>query len=408
MSVLRIYFSGLWRDSQTPCPWALCDEQGGILQSGASLLDAMPQGHECVGIVAADRVLNIAVTIPSGGRRRLQALLPFAAEEFTLTDPEENHVVPGTLLPDGRRLLAVIDQSWLKAIVDAAQNAKLSLRLMVVESHLPVANEGSWSLVWDGRAGFVKMGAANTILDARDDENMPLALRLSLESVSPLPQKIELRFVHDIPTEQRKLPQWVDLTIPLLEASDWDWRRTRIPDDALNLLWGDFTPRAKFQEWWPKLRPAALLLLALLSIEIVGTNIEWVMLESEKNKVSREMQRTFRGAFGDSAVLVNAPLQMRRNLAELRHQAGLPDSGDFLPLLGMAGDALITLPVGSVVGMHYEAGRLDLDIKLARAVDFANLKLLLQRNGLGVRLGEMRELGNAIEARVTLLPENAQ
>jgi hypothetical protein len=51
---------------------------------------------------------------------------------------------------------------------------------------------------------------------------------------------------------------------------------------------------------------------------------------------------------------------------------------------------------------------LDLDIKLARAVDFANLKLLLQRNGLGVRLGEMRELGNAIEARVTLLPENAQ
>jgi len=81
------------------------------------------------------------------------------------------------------------------------------------------------------------------------------------------------------------------------------------------------------------------------------------------------MQKTFRATFGDTVTLVNAPLQMQRNLAELRHAAGLPDAGDFLPLLNLAGRSLSALPAGSVASMHYEAGRLDLDIRLARKAD---------------------------------------
>ena len=105
MSVLRIYFSGQWRDSASLCPWALCDDEGAVLQSGHSVMDELPQCNECVGIVAADRVLLIATTLPSGSRRRWQSVLPFAAEEFTLADPEDNHVVPGRYWPMGAECL---------------------------------------------------------------------------------------------------------------------------------------------------------------------------------------------------------------------------------------------------------------------------------------------------------------
>ena len=406
MSVLRIYFSGLWHDSTSPCPWALCDEQGALLRSGVSTIADLPKGHECIAIVAADRVLNIAVTLPPGGRRRWQAVLPFVAEEFTLTDPEDNHVVPGQALADGRRMLAVIDKSWLTRILDAARNANLSLRRMLAESLLPPLAADSWTLVWDGNSGFVKTGAANGMaLDAGDGNTSPLALRLSLDAAPQLPKKIELRFTQDVLTEQRNMPHWPDLQMPLVAGTDWDWRRAVIAEDALNLLWGSFAPRAKIQEWWPKLRPAGFLLLALLAVEIVGSNIEWAMLAGEQRLLAKDMQRTFRQTFGEAVTLVNAPLQMQRSLAELRHAAGLPDTGDFLPLLDLASSTLARLPAGGVVGIHYEAGRLDIDVRLASRADFAALKQNMQHGGLGVRLGEIRDLGNAVEARLTLLPE---
>ena len=57
MSMLRIYFSGQWRDSASLCPWALCDETGAVLQSGIDPLASMPKTRECIGIAAPERVL---------------------------------------------------------------------------------------------------------------------------------------------------------------------------------------------------------------------------------------------------------------------------------------------------------------------------------------------------------------
>jgi len=406
MSELRIYFSAAWRDSATPCPWALCDDRGGMQQSGVSPLANLPKGHDCVAIIAADRVLNIPAMLPPGNRRRLQSLLPFVAEEFTLSDPEENHVVPGDTLADGRRMLAVVDKQWLQRIVSAAQQAKLSLRRMLVESAMPTATAESWTLVWDGQGGFVKTGAAGAVaLDAGDAQAMPVLLRMSLDGAVQIPKKIEFKFRHDTPAELRTMPQWADLSVPLVAGSDWDWRRAPVADTALNLLWGEFTPRAKLQEWWPRLRPAVWLLLAVLAIETVGSNVQWAQLVYEKNQQTKNMQRIFRATFGEAVTLVNAPLQMQRNLAEARHAAGVEDSGDYLSLLNAAGMALAALPGGSVVAMHYESGRLDIDIRLPKKADFARLQKTLLDSGLGVRMGEVRDLGNAAETRVTLLPE---
>jgi len=377
-----------------------------MLQSGMDTLAMLPKGHECIAIVAAEQVLNVAATLPPGGRRRWQTVLPYVAEEFTLSDPEDNHVVPGAVLPDGRRMLAIMDKVWIKLIVEAAQNAKLSLRRMVAETFLPVLTSDSWTLVWDGRGGFVKTGVASgAALDLGDAGTMPLALRLSLDTAPQLPKKIELRFKSDISGELRMMPLWPELQLPLVAVADWDWRREVVPEDTLNLLWGNFAPRAKIQEWWPTLRPVAYLLLAIFAVELLGTNIEWAMLANEKRQLNTEMQRTFRATFGDSVTLVNASLQMQRNLAELKHAAGVSDSSDFLPLLNLSGKSLVALPVGSVIGMHYEAGRLDVDVRLPNSGDFLKLKQGLLNNGLGVRMGEIRDLGNGAEARLTLLPE---
>lgn len=408
MSTLRIYFSEQWRDSTCPCPWALCDDKGMVVQTGEAAIANLPKGHECVGILAAERVLSLAVTVPSGARRRWQAVLPFVAEEFTVADPEENHVVPGPALADGRRMVAIVDKAWLKRIVDATHSAKLSLRRMLTETLMPASVAHNWTLVWDGSSGFVKTGAASgTVLDAGDDHTPPMALGLTLQAATQLPQKIEVRFVKDVLLAQRHLPQWADINLPLTTAADWDWRSEEIAEDALNLLWGEFAPRAKIQAWWPKLRPVALLLLAVLAVEMVGTNIQWAMLAYQKNELNKAMTKTFRTTFGETVMLVNAPLQMQRKLAELRHTTGLADTTDFLPLLNKVSRPLAEIPAGSLTAMHYEAGRLDLSIRLARKTDFTNLKQNLMNNGVNVRMGDIRDVGNGAEAKLTVMSEGA-
>lgn len=405
MSVLRIYFSSHWRDSTTPCPWALCDETGTLLQSGTDPLAALPKGHECVAIIAADRVLFLTAKLPAGSRRRWQAALPFMAEEHTIPDPEDNHVVPGPTLADGRIMLAVMDKPWLTRMVEACRTAKVPLRRMLAETLLPTLTLATWVVVWDGAGGFVRSAAASGMaLDNGDMHTAPLALRLALNTAATPPRKIEIRFPHTVAEAQRTLPQWQDLNIPVALGPIWDWRRASIPDTALNLLWGDFAPRAKIREWWPHLRPAALILLAALGIEALGKNIEWALLAHEKKSLTQSMERSFRAAFGNSGALVNAPVQMQRKLAELRHAAGLPDKGDFLPLLDGTARVLAELPVGSVRALHYEAGRLDVDIKLGLKSDFQRLQQRLQTQGVAVRMSELRDVGNGVEARVTLLP----
>ena len=147
-------------------------------------------------------------------------------------------------------------------------------------------------------------------------------------------------------------------------------------------------------------------MLAVLAVETIGANIEWALFANERNTLTQDMEHSFRRAFGENHTLVNAPLQMQRNLAELRHTAGLPDDGDFLPLLDASASTFATLPAGSMLGLHYEAGRLDVDIKLARSNDFQELRQRLLNKGLGVQLGDPHDTGNGVETRLALLPGN--
>jgi general secretion pathway protein L len=291
----------------------------------------------------------------------------------------------------------VVDKAWLKRIVEASQTAGLSLRRMVAETLLPDMPADGWTLVWDGNGGFVRTGhASGMTIDSGDAHHAPLALSLD---AARLPKHMEVRFPPG--GFARALPQWSDLPVTLTAGRPWDWRQAPIPANAWNLLWGEFAPRARIREWWPNLRPVALILLAALGIQVLGTYIQWAMLSSEKNSLTRNMEQSFRAAFGQGGVLVNAPLQMQRNLSDLRHTAGQPDDGDMLSLLDAAAPVLATLPAGSVQTLHYESGRLDVDLRAPRG-DLQALPQRLQAKGVSARLGDIHEGGGGTEARVSI------
>lgn len=398
---LRIYFSGTWHESSSPCPWALCNDEDTVVQSGHSPLAAMPKADDCIAIIATSRLTCVNVKMPVRSRRRWEAALPFVAEEYTLTDPEENHVVPGAAQKDGGRSLFIVDKQWLQSIVAATLAANLPLRRAVPEMLLPGLPPASWVVIWDGSKGFMRTGTTSGMaLDHGDEQHPPLALSLSLNATPP--KSILLRCATHGDETGNELPQWPELPVEFSLGAPWDWRSAAIPNDALNLLWGALAPKAKLHEWLPKLRPVALILLAALAIETLGTNIEWSLLSHEKTAVAKEMERTFRKAFGETSAVVDPPLQMQRNIAVLRHNAGLPDEADFLPLLDQVSGTLSSLPAGSVTTLHYESGRLDVDVKLRTATEARALQQRLQGKGLSIRLGDIRDTGNSVETRLSI------
>jgi type II secretory pathway component PulL len=145
-----------------------------------------------------------------------------------------------------------------------------------------------------------------------------------------------------------------------------------------------------------------LIILTALFIETIGSNIEWVLLSQENSKLTHEMERTFRQVFGDSSVVVNPALQMQRNLASLRHDTGVADEADFLLLLDQASGAFSSLPSGSITGLHYEAGRLDVDLKLSKEAALHALQKHLEVQGLIARLGDIRHSENGVETRMAI------
>lgn len=396
MSVLRIYFSAQWRDSSSLCPWALCDESGSVLQQGLSPLTLMPKTRDCIGILAACRVLIFTTQKPPGNRRRWSSALPFIAEEHTLTDPEDIHAVPAAGSAPGTITVSVMAKSWLKQIVAATTAAGLPLRRLIAESMMPVLPADSWTLVWDGHNGFLRTSDTTALaLDSGDSRTPPLALLLSLTQAGDnAPRQIELRSVE---SEAAALPSW-DLPAPLVPGDAWDWRRAPISDATPNLLWGDFTPPMRLFDGLPRLRPALFILLGAFAIEVAGTHIEWAMLARDKQVLTQNIEQIFRGTFGDDSTLVDAPLQMQRNLASLRHAAGVTDDSDLISMLDTA-----TPSLGAAVhGLNYESGKLELDLKLASATELHAIEQKLQRSGLRVRTGDLHDLGDGIEAKLTL------
>jgi len=398
LNTLRIYFSALWQDSSTPCEWALCDETNAVLQQGRSPLAQMPKSAGCIGILAADRVLIFTTAKPPGNKRRWQGALPFIAEEHSLTDPDEIHAIPAAGPTPDTIAVFVTAKSWLKHIVTATSEAGLPMRRLVAETLLPALTADTWTLVWSGQNGFLRTSLTTGLaLDSGDAQTPPLALLLSLTATDiSLPQHIQLRLAESAIA----LPSW-NLSVPLLKGECWDWRCAPISAAAPNLLWGDFAPKIRLFEQLSRLRPALFILLAALSIEMIGTSLEWVQLAQEKRTLTQQIEKIFHHTFGDESTLVDAPLQTQRNLAALRHAAGISDSTDFLPLLDSVASSL-----GSTVqSMNYESGKLTFDLKLEKSADLKTLENKLSKRGFKILNSEMHDLGDGSEAKLTLSQE---
>lgn len=377
MVLLEIYIPENWppepgaSESGEPL-WQLREAHGRIARAGRGLPDTLAHAGRCRLILPAGRVTLSQLRLPAQNRKKFMQALAFAVEDRIMADPESVHVASGPVQESGDMSVAIVERAWLRRVLDTLRASGLQPGRAETEIHCVPLEEKEWGVVWRGHGGFLCQGAHHgMVLDGGSEQEPPLGLRLAVGESGVKPASIR---VH---TDQADLPdmaQWaLRLGVPVKPGGQWE---RGVATGGIDLLQGDFAPASPVREWLPRLRPALVLAGVLVATHIVFSVVDWTVLRHEKKTLLAGMELGFRSAFPGAKVVVDAPLQMSRNLAGLRHAAGQPDPGDFMPLLASVAPLLGN--DARVRHLEYHAGSLKVGLQLPGAAALDALRTRLQ------------------------------
>ena len=385
MSLLRIYCS--LRETPLRCQWALVGD-GRAPVVGEGPLAQLPQRAERVQLVLpAAEVLITRTRLPESARRRAGSVLAYAVEDETLGDPDANQV--SWLGSAGEAdVLAVADRRGLEAWHDALEAVGIRGYEVHCETLMLPWLPGEWSLAWNGREGFVRTSEfEGTASDRGDGVSPPMSLRLMIDEAKTRGEApASIAVYATAPEASPEIEAWQRaLGVALRPAGAWDWR-TATTDASVSLS----QARARWRlppDPLSRLRPAAWIVGVAVAVHTLALVVDWTRLASEQRGLRTRMETRFRAAFPEAVAVVDPALQMRRKLAETRHAAGQPDSGDFLPMIVNVAAALKQLPPGKLRIASYESGRMTLELAGVDDTVVRSIVARLLQSGLQVDKG---------------------
>lgn len=382
MSLLRIYCALL--DQPQRCQWALVNDGRQPVTGEGRLADLPRRADRVQLLIPAAQVLITRARVPHGARRSAGSVLAFAVEEQTAGEPDGNQVSWLGSVGD-EDALAVVDKNGLERWRHALGDVGVRVGEVHCETLLLPIRTGEWSLAWNGGEGFVRTGALEgAATDCGDRDSPPLFLSLMLEEAKnrdEAPSSIALYMT--TPDAAPDIEAWQrELGINLHIAGTWNWRTA--PSGAGVSL-------AQQPQRWSilsgavaRLRPAAWMLGAALTIHAVALITDWTLLNGDQRALRQQMESQFRAAFPEAVAVADPALQMRRKLAEARHGAGISDSGDFLPMIEQVTAAAKEFPAGAMRALSYQGGRMQLELAANEEAAVQRIVERLLQSGLSV------------------------
>ncbi|MCC2675887.1 MAG: gspL [Ramlibacter sp.] len=345
----------------TEWAYALTPDGRALADHGRTLAALLPMprgaGAEIVALVPAEALAWHRVDLPKGmapGSPRLRAALEGLLEEQLLDDTETVHLA---LAPDARvgetAWVAACDRQWLRNAMQLLESAGRPATRIVPE----FAPEGELALV--------VMGDAEQPVAVASSQEGVLVLPLSGATLPLLPALPEDTPRWAEPAVAAVAEQLLDAKVVLQQAPQrwlqaartrWDLAQFDLASSsrarALKKLatgWGEVLHGAP----WKPARWAAAVLVAA---NLLGLNA-WAWKERAALDTKQEaVRQTLTETFPQVRLVVDAPVQMEREVATLRQQTGVASTRDLDALLGALASAL---PAGRTPsGLEYAGSEL--------------------------------------------------
>lgn len=331
-----------------------------------ALLPLVGQAGEVVALVPAQRLSWHQVQLPKGTLRpgffgdgatlRVRAVLEGLLEERLLDETAQLHfAIEPAPRADAPVWVAVCDHAWLQAALQALEQAGRPVSRVVPEVAPDAAPDVLYvmgdpeqaRLVFTARGGVAvwPLSEASVAL-----LNWPAEHSIVAEpAVAALAEQLFQRNVTLQQAAQRQL---------LALGSSWDLAQFDLVNSSRARTWKRWSAALAGLLRAPRWRAARLALLALLGINLLGLNA-WAWKEQAVLRTQRQAIRAvLTSSFPRVPVVVDAPLQMAREVALLQQASGAASGRDLETLLGVFGMAA---PPGSVPGaIEYQGGELRL------------------------------------------------
>ena len=307
-----------------------------------ALLPTVGAQTPVVAIVPAAALSWHRVSLPPGLKNaspRLQSALHGLLEEHLLQEPAQLHIALAPQAQAGQTVwVAVCDKAWLQQHLQALQAAQLSVQRLVPEFTPPGSGELLHAL-GDADSGWLWLRSAQHGVQA-----WPVAASTHLpapwlEAAEVLAEPGLAAWAQSRWGERSRLVDSAHHWASAL-ASGWELAQFELAGQLRPSRWWRWRERLDALWRQPRWRPARWGLLALLLAQLVGLNA-WAWMTRQHWQAQQEgWTRMLQESFAHVTVVVDAPLQMARELARLRQASGQLGPSDFEAQLQALGAAL--------------------------------------------------------------------
>ncbi|MES3003018.1 MAG: type II secretion system protein GspL [Pseudomonadota bacterium] len=347
--------------AQTEFDYAVTIDGTVVESHGSAQLALLPQsaraGAEVVAVVPAAMISWHRVDLPKGttaGSPRLRAVLEGLLEDQLLDEPESLHfAIQPKPRPGSPIWVAACDRAWLRGALEAFESAGRPVTRVVPEFApegetvlYAIGDEEDAQLVAVGDVGITVLPLSSLTLPLLP-ESAQGAPVIAEPAVAALAEQVLQR----APGLRQPAQRWLRAA-----QSDWDLAQFEFSSSGrarafkrLGTAWADVLAA-------PQWRPARWGAVLLLALNLVGLNA-WAWRERSALDDKREtVRRTLTQTFPQVKVVVDAPVQMEKEVAALRQLAGATSSRDLEAML--AALAAAAPPLRPVTGIDYTSGEL--------------------------------------------------
>lgn len=379
----------------TPDGRTMTSHASGLL----ALLPAAEQGGDVVAVVPISLLSWHAVELPKGvgsNSPRLRAILENLLEERLLDEPAQLHLAlaPGPII-DGSAWVAACDRNWLRGHLHALETAGRPVARIVPEFapetgslQLTVIGEMNMAqLVVTGQAagGVVRLPLNTAALalvqqrlnadsDADADSGNDM-LVFAEPGVSALAENLLQCKVSLLTRQQR----WLEAS-----RSNWDLAQFDLVNSGRARIFKRLSSAGRELLHAPGWRPARWGTALFLVVNLLGLNLwawkEESTLQSRRAAIQAQLTQTF----PKIKVVIDAPLQMEREVAALRQATGAASGQDLESILAALGVA--TAPDRVAMAVDYSAGEARVKGLKLNAQEATSLSDRLKTQGYAARV----------------------
>ena len=381
--------------------WARSGNGQQLAEHGTCAASLLPADDDVVLVLPPHAVSWHRATLPRVANARLRAVLDGVLEEHLLSDSAELHFA---LEPGGRSgqtvWIAACHKAWLKGWLQVLEDTGRPVSRIVPSIWPHLASSRSvasptvhWAHHQAGRPWLASASALGVVCTPLQPGSAGVAAL-----VMPIPRDAEtpdgatqwLAEPAAAAEAEQLLGQRFELVaqpVWLLRCAQSEWNLAQFDLSLSSTARRGQRLRQTLRQWRsaPAWRPARWGLAALLVVQLIGLNAaawqERRVLAAKQQALGQTLQRSF----PQVTLVLDAPLQMQRELTRLQRASGTLAHGDLEAMLGVLGQATDD-PAAALSSIDFSSAEGRFTMTPGSEVALPTLQQTLQRSGWQAQL----------------------